>query len=197
MVCTGRNAGGGRRSRGIYNSTIRNAVYHSDYAIHDDSMRLLSGNFFSKKSGVMTPLIPFDDLVEITGDAFAFHSALLALWRRARNTFVDFRGKFLPYDPHYKGILEFTFEGDTLTGFRVYWPNETLSICARSLDGTSYAQNIRFNRDGSLNFMVGLFASHPGSFSPCVESGAEPIYAIVPGTDKRPYWPNVLQAYEL
>ena len=33
----------GQALKGIYNSTIRNAVYHSDYAIHNDSLRLLSG----------------------------------------------------------------------------------------------------------------------------------------------------------
>ena len=181
----------------IYNPTIRNAVYHSDYAIHGDSMHLLSGNHLSKKEGTLTPEITFDELAEITNDAFAFHSALLALWRRARNTFTDFRGKFLPYDQHYKGIVEFMFEGDTLTGFRVYWPNGTLSICARSENGQSWAQNIRFERDGSINFFLGLFASSPGSFSPCVEAGAEPRYAAVPGTDKRPYWPQTLVAYEL
>ena len=42
----------GSALKGIYNSTIRNAVYHSDYAIHNDSLRLLSGNHYSKKEGV-------------------------------------------------------------------------------------------------------------------------------------------------
>jgi hypothetical protein len=187
----------GSSLRSIYNSVIRNAVYHSDYAIHDGSMRLLSGNFLSKKRGVYTPLITFDELAEVTNDAFAFHSALLALYKRARNTFTDFRDCFLPYDPHYKGILEFTFDGDTLTGFRTYWPNGTIGMCCRALDGQSYAQNIRFNPDGSVNFMVGILASRPGTFSPCVEEGAEPIYATVPGTDKRPYWPIKPESYRL
>ncbi len=183
--------------RNIYNATIRNAVYHSDYAIHANSMRLLSGNFFSKKEGVYTPLISFDELAEITNEAFAFHSALFALWKRARNSFTDFRDKFLPYDHHYKGILQFTFDGDTLTGFRTYWPNGTIGICGRGMDGESYAQNIRFDPDGSINFMIGTLASKPGSFSPCVEDGDQPLYAPVPGTEKRPYWPSLPQAYEL
>jgi hypothetical protein len=187
----------GTALKGIYNPTLRNAVYHSDYAIHDNSMHLLSGNYLSNKNGILTPQITFDELAETTNDAFAFHSALLALWRRARNSFTDFRGKFLPYDRHYKGVLEFMFEGDTLTGFRVYWPNGTLSTCTRSENGQSWAQNIHFNPDGSINFFVGLFASHPGSFSPCVEHDADPVYALVPGTDKRPYWPSVLEGYEL
>jgi hypothetical protein len=189
--------GVGAALKSIYHPTIRNAVYHSDYAIHDGSMRLLSGYFKSPKRQVVSPRVEFDDLAEITNDAFAFHSALIALWKRARNSFIDFRGKFLPYDQHCKGIIEFTFDRDTLTGFHVYWPNGTLSICFRSLDGQSYAQNVRFDPDGSINFFVGTFASKPGTFYPCVEVSTEPVYAVVPGTDKHPYWPQVLAAYEL
>ena len=187
----------GASLKGIYNPTIRNAVYHSDYAIHDNSMHLLSGNYLSKKDGILTPEIPFDELAEITSDAFAFHSALLALWRRARKSVTDFRGKFLPYDQYYKGILEFMYDGDTVIGFRVYWPNGMLSTCTRNENGQSWAQNIHFDPDGSINFFLGVFASNPGSFSPCVEAGAEPRYAAVPGTDKHPYWPQALAAYEL
>ena len=187
----------GTALRSIYNQTIRNAVDHSDYAIHGERMRLLSENFLSTKSGMYTPLIPFEELAEITNGAFAFYSALLSLWKRSRNSFTDFRERFLPYDFHYKGILEFTFEGDTLTGFRTYWPNGTVGVCYRSLNGESDAQNTYFNPDGSINFMVGTLATKPSSFSPCVEDGEEPVYAVVPGTEKRPYWPGKLKAYTL
>ena len=187
----------GAALKGIYNNTIRNAVYHSDYAIHNDSLRLLSGSHYSKKEGVYTPLITFNELVELTNEAFAFHSALLVLWKRQRKLFIDFRGKILPYDDHYKGVIEFTFEDGSLNGFRVYWPNGTVGVCVRNADGQSYAQNIRFEPDGSINFFVGVLASHRGSFSPCVEVGSEPEYAVVPGTDKRPHWPNDLRPYAL
>lgn len=187
----------GAALRGIYNGTIRNAVYHSDYAIHDDSFRLLSGSHYSKKEGVNTPLITFDELGEVTSEAFAFHSALLVLWKRQRKLFIDFRGKILPYDDRYKGVIEFTFEGDSLNGFRVYWPNGTVGVCARNADGQTEARNIEFEPDGSINFFVGILASHPGSFSPCVEAGSDPEYALVPGTEKRPHWPNDLRPYPL
>jgi len=183
--------------KGIYNSTIRNAVYHSDYAVHNESMRLLSGSHYSKKEGVNTPLISFDELGEVTSEAFAFHSALLALWKRQRKLFIDFRGKILPCDDRYKGVIEYTFEEDSLNGFRVYWPNGTVGICARSADGTSIAQNIQFEPDGSINFFVGILASRPGSFSPCVEADSEPMYAFVPGTNVRPHWPDDLRPYDL
>lgn len=183
--------------RGIYNNTIRNAVYHSDYAIHDDSMRLLSDHLYSKKEKVFTPLITFDEVAEVTNEAFAFHSALLALWKRQRKLFVDFKGKILPYDEHYKGVIEFTFEDDSLNGFRVYWPNEMVGVCSRNADGQTEARNIQFEPDGSINFFVGLYASHSGSFSPLVESGNEPVYAVVPGTEKRPHWPADFRPYTI
>jgi hypothetical protein len=181
--------------RGIYNSTIRNAVYHSDYAIHNDSLRLLSGSHYSKKEGVNTPLISFDELGEVTSEAFAFHSALLVLWKRQRKLFIDFRGKILPYDDRYKGVIEFTFEEDSLNGFRVYWPNGTVGVCSHNADGQSVAQNIQFEPDGSINFFVGILANHPDSFSPCVERDREPEYAFVPGTEKRPHWPEDHRPY--
>lgn len=183
--------------RGIYNSTIRNAVYHSDYAIHNDSLRLLSGFHYSEREKCNTSLITFDELGEVTSEAFAFHSALLLLWKRQRKLFIDFRNKILPYDDHYKGVIEFTFEDDSLNGFRVYWPNETIGVCAHNATGQSYAQNIRFEPDGSINFFVGCLASHPGSFSPCVEAGSEPKYAVVPGTEMRPHWPDDLRPYAI
>lgn len=187
----------GAALKGIYDSTIRNAVYHSDYVVHNESMRLLSGSHYSKKQGVNTPLITFDELGEVTSEAFAFHSALLALWKRQRKLFIDFRGKILPYDDRYKGVIEYTFEEDSLNGFRVYWPNGTVGICARNADGTSIAQNIQFEPDGSINFFVGILANSPGSFSLCVEAGDEPVYAFVPGTDVRPHWPDDLRPYEV
>jgi hypothetical protein len=57
--------------------------------------------------------------------------------------------------------------------------------------------NLEFDPDGSINFMVGLFATRPGRFSPLVEAGAEPSYATIPGTQIKPHWPNDHQVYKL
>jgi hypothetical protein len=187
----------GNALRGICNETIRNAVYHSDFAVHDGSFRLLSGHVYSKNQGVNTVLLSFEELREITSEAFAFHSALHLLWTRQRKLFVDFKDKILPYDGHYKGVIEYTFEDDSLNGFRVYWPNETVGICMRNANGQSYAQNIRFERDGSVNFFVGVLANNPGIFSPCVEAGRDPLYAKVPVTEIRPHWPDNLRPYAI
>jgi hypothetical protein len=180
-----------------YNGKIRNAVFHSDYAISNDHFVLFSEVVLSKKKGVQTQVIELDELGELTRDAFAFHSALIILWKRQRRLFIDFKGKFLPYDFHYKGVIEFTFEDDSLNGFRVYWPNGTTCACMRDADGNSITQNVRFRPDGSVDFFVGVLASRPGPFSPCVEQGRDPEYAVVPGTDKRPHWPSDLKAYAL
>lgn len=185
----------GSALQGIYNSTIRNAVAHSDYAIHDGSLRLLSGSVYSKSQGVNTPLISFDELGEVTNEAFAFHSALLTLWNRQRKLFIDFKGKILPYDDRYKGVIEYTFESDSLSGFRVYWPNGIVGRCGRDSDGQTHAENIQFDSDGSINFFVGLYADKPGVFSPLVEDGSAPQYAPIPGTESRPHWPDDLKSY--
>jgi hypothetical protein len=59
------------------------------------------------------------------------------------------------------------------------------------------AQNFTFEADGSINFMVGLYARARGPFSPLVENGAQPIYAPVPSMDVRPHWPEDLKPYVL
>jgi hypothetical protein len=187
----------GAALKAIYDGVIRNAVFHSDYAIHNNSMRLLSSSRFSKKENMKTRIVTFDELAEVTNDAFAFHSALFQLWKRQLTLVTTFRGKILPYDDHYKGVLEFTYTGDSLDGFRVYWPNGMVGSMTRDSDGRSSGQNTEFRSDGSLDFFVGLYASNPGSFSPLVEEGASPNYAEVPGTNKRPHWPDDLKLYEL
>jgi hypothetical protein len=177
----------GTALEGIYNNTIRNAIAHSDYAVHDGSLRLLSGSM---------AIISFEELGETTSSAFAFHSALLLLWKRQLRRFTGFKGKMLPFDPVCKGVLEFVYEDDdALMGLRVYWPNGQTSYCGRDADGTTHATNIEFECDGRIGFFVGIYASKPSEFSPLVEDGSDPNYAVIPGTDKRPHWPHNLKAY--
>ena len=109
----------------IYDSIIRNAVYHSDYILHGQAMHLRSASRLSKKHGYYTPAVEFEDLTALINNAFAFYSALFSLYNRCRKSFTDFKGRILPYDQHYKGLLEFLFSAeDVLVGFRVYWPME-------------------------------------------------------------------------
>jgi hypothetical protein len=180
----------------IYDSAIRNAVYHSNYALHKSELRLPGSFRHSKRRDCLTPVVELDELVEIVNNAFAFYSALLALYERARTLLGDFINAFLPFDQHYKGLLELIFESDKLVGFRAYWPNGTLSEYTRTDQGCN-GQNLYFNPDGSINFFVGFYPPRCGTFSPLVEETAEPIYAARPGTDIHPYWPSELKAYKL
>ena len=180
-----------------HDAVLRNAVYHSDYVLHEDSMFIRKDSRFSKREGYYTPRIGLDELDEVITSAFAFFSALFALYERCRRSFGDFQRAFLPYDGHYKGILQFLFASDgLLIGFRVYRPNGTTGEYARTKEACT-GHNLSFDKDGSINFMVGLYASERGAFSPLVEDGAEPVYAVVPGTELRPHWPADLKVYKL
>lgn len=179
----------------IYDDTIRNAVYHSDYILHGSQMRLRSDHRKPKGQNILTPVVEFAELEEIISNAFAFYSALFALYERCRNSFTDFKDKLIPFDCHYKGIMEFVFgKDDGLIGFRVYWPNGSQSEFSRTEAGC-VGQNITFDSDGSINFFVGIYAVKPGTFSPLVEFNSQPNYPCCPGTEFRPHWPNPLGAY--
>jgi hypothetical protein len=184
----------GRALRSVYDPIIRNSVFHSDYVLHGDSMRLLSAFRRSKFDNMLTKIVKFDELMESLNDAFAFFSAVIVLYNRAKSSFKGFHHSILPFDGPYKGLLELTFDGAELTGFRTYWPNESLSVYARTKAGCA-AQNLTFEADGSINFMVGIYASVPGSFSPLVDRDGKPLYATVPGTNVRPHWPEDLKPY--
>jgi len=181
----------------IYDNEIRNAVYHSDYTLTDREFRIVAGTRLSRKRNCFTPVVEIDELNELFVNAFAFYSALFALYERCRKSFGDFKNAFLPYDGHYKGVLQLLFdEEDRLMGYRVYWPNQTVGEYRRGRSGCG-GSNFTFDPDGSINFFVGLYASNPGAFSPLVESNAEPSYALVPGTTLRPHWPEDLRPYKL
>jgi len=187
----------GQALEAIYDSAVRNAVYHSDYTLTDKELRLLAGTRFSKKEGAYTPVVELGELNSLVVETFAFYRAFFALYERCRKSFGDFQGTFLPYDGHYKGVLQLVFDNDgSLAGFRVYWPNETVGEYSRSRSGC-IGSNLVFDPDGSINFMVGVYASKPGSFSPLVEHDAQPAYSFVPGTDLKPHWPEDLKVYKL
>lgn len=144
-----------------------------------------------------TPVVELDELTNLVVDTFAFYWAFFALYERCRKSFGDFQNTFLPYDGHYKGVLQLIFDDESaLAGFRVYWPNESVGEYSRSKNGCA-GMNLAFDPDGSINFMVGIYASRPGAFSPLVEDGAQPTYATIPGTTARPHWPEDLKPYKL
>lgn len=178
----------------IYYKDIRNSVFHADYTITDTEFRMLDGLYKNSK-GYLAHSVTFAELDSILRRSFAFYSAVMALHRRARRQLAGLRNKLLPYDGHYKGLLELLFEDDLLCGFRTYWPNGSNSEFTRTHAGCS-GVNMTFEKDGSINFMVGLYASKRGSFSPLVEQEGAPRYTPAPGRDKPPHWPDDLKAYD-
>ncbi len=64
---------------GIYDSAIRNAVYHSDYTLTDKELRLLSGTRLSKKEGVYTPVVELDELNSLVVENIRFLQRLFCL----------------------------------------------------------------------------------------------------------------------
>lgn len=181
----------------IYDNVIRNAVYHSDYTVHEGQMRLLSDSRLSKKHLHYTTVVEFNELEELSANAFAFYSALFQLYERCRGVLLkDFKDALMPFDSHYKGLMEFVFDdADRLCGYRTYWPNGSYSEYTRTDNGCT-ALNLVFKGD-DVDFMVGFYANNPGTFSPLVERDAEPIYAARPGTEIRPHWPYDLKCYTL
>jgi hypothetical protein len=181
----------------IHDPAIRNAIYHSDYALGGGEFRLLNSMRKSRKSAQFSSVVESEELNGLLDDAFSFYTALFALHDRCLKSFGDFRDAFIPYDLPLKGLLQLVFEAEKrLIGFRVYWPNETLSEYSRTntaCDGL----NLEFDADGSINFFVGIYASKPGKFSPLVEADAQPIYPVIPGTAIRPHWPEPMKVYKL
>jgi hypothetical protein len=181
----------------IYDRIIRNAVYHSDYTLSTGELRLRGEYRFSKKKNYSSQVVEWDELGELFTDTFAFYTALFSLYERCRKSFGDFRFAFIPFDGFYKGILQLLFDDeDRLAGFRLYWPNTSVSEFKR-IGSASTGVNLHFDSDGSINFMVGLYASKPGRFSPLVEHNGLPSYSEIPGTRLRPHWPDDLKVYTL
>jgi hypothetical protein len=180
----------------FYFKDIRNAVFHADYALTDTDFVMRGDSWHKVKAGYLTPAVPLDELGEIISNTFEFYNAIMALHQWARRQLVDFKNKILPYDWHYKGLLELLFEDDLVAGFRTYWPNGSISEFSRTRAEMSHAINMYFENDGSINFMVNLYARQPGTFSPLVERDGVPVYSPAKGRTKAPHWPEDLKPYE-
>ena len=178
----------------FHSRDIRNSVFHADYTLTETGFRMLHG-LYRVKAGSLTRTIPFDELASIVHRSFSFYSAIMELHRRTRHRLSGLRHKILPYDVHYKALLELIFEDDLLCGFRTYWPNGSNSEFTRTHTGCT-AINVIFEDDGSINFMVGVYAAKRGPFSPLVEHDAAPLYNPARGRAKVPHWPNDLKPYD-
>ena len=170
----------------FYNNHLRNAVGHSDYVLGDDDFRCRRNT-----SGTRAFRISYAELDEIISSTKAFIAAFFQVEVLARQVWGLEKHKAVPYDPHYKGLMEILVdERDVMCGFRIHWPNSSESTYRRTEDGIDMT-NCYFEPDGpTIALLVGQYATNPGEFSPLVERDAEPAYSRLEGCDIIPVWPT-------
>jgi hypothetical protein len=170
----------------FYNNRLRNAIAHSDYIVADDDFRCRGG-----LSGMKAFKISYEKLDRILTSAKAYIAAFFQVESLARQVWGMHKQQAIPYDRHYKGLLEVLVDGkdDLLCGFRVHWPNGTRSTYRRTPDGIEMTNCMVHLRGKTIELMVGLYAQKPGSFSPLVEHDASPVYTRLEGREEAPSWP--------
>ena len=170
----------------FYDPKLRNAISHSDYVLTDTHFRVRNG---TGAWGAFA--IPLEKLDETVTRCKAFYSTFFGIEHAARHSFSGIANKVLPYDLHYKGLLEVLADNDgTMCGFRVHWPNGSDSTYRRTEDGIEMVNCMLAMQQNTIEFMVGMYARNPGSFSPLVEDGAQPVYTTREGDDVPLNWPG-------
>lgn len=172
----------------FYNGRLRNAVQHSDFILTDEDFRSRSGI-----SGTKAFRFTYDELNTLITKAKAFIAAYLHIEMYARRFWGLQKERAIPYDSRYKGLMEILVDdGDLMCGFAVHWPNNSQSMYRRTEHGVEMV-NCMVNLDqANVDLWVNLYARKPGSFSPLVEEGSEPIYTPLDKSGTRPTWPATM-----
>jgi len=155
----------------FYSNDFRNAIAHSDFIFTDEGFRCRNGNWM--RSFQLT----YQQVDDFLTKAKVFIGTFFGLEREARRMWGEHAGKGMAYDPHYKGIMEVLVDAEGLmNGFKVHWPNNSESTYRRTDDGIDMTNCMLDLKNATLNLFVDRYAISPGSFSPLVEDGAEPVY---------------------
>lgn len=77
-----------------------------------------------------------------------------------------------------------------ICGFKMHWPNGTDSTFRHDKDGIDMVNCMLAMQHNTIDFMVGLYARKPGTFSPLVEEGAPPVYTNREGDEVPLHWPG-------
>jgi hypothetical protein len=167
----------------FYNGKLRNAISHSDYILTEDEFRCRSG------TGAMNAFsISLENLNQTINKAQAFLSAFFELEFAARKFWGRYKNKAIPYDAHYKGLMEVLVDkDDNLCGFKVHWPNNSESYYKRTENGCDMT-NCMLGKNLKVELFVSLYARNPGHFSPLVEHDQEPAYTKM-ASGETPSWP--------
>ena len=172
----------------IYNSRLRNAVQHSDFILTDDDFRSRSGI-----SGTKAFKLTYDELDTLITKSKAFIAAFFQLEVDARVVWGSKKGQAIPYDAHYKGLMEVLVDDhDHMCGFAVHWPNNSQSMYRRTEAGAEMVNCMVNLKQATVDLWVDLYARKPGTFSPLVEEDAEPVYTPLDKSDIRPTWPATM-----
>jgi hypothetical protein len=156
----------------FYKSSLRNAISHSDYILTDEEFRCRTGTGPVGAFGISLP-----ELDRIITSAKVFISTFFGLETAARARWARQSNRAVPYDAVYKGLMEILKTEDNLMcGFKVHWPNNTESVYRRTEDGIEMSNCLLDVKHSRIEFMVGSYASEPGSFSPLVEKDGAPRY---------------------
>jgi hypothetical protein len=178
----------------IYLPEVRNAIFHADYTLSEVEFHMIRGHYLCQQ-GYLTRDVPLPELLAIVDRSFAFFYALLNRRELARGKLTHLKNKAIPFDLRLKGLIEFLFEDDLVSGFRIYWPNGQHAQYTRTTKG-AHAMNIWPGFEG-LSVAVGIYATAPGTFSPLVENGHLPRYTPAPGRTVPPHWPDDLNPVTL
>ena len=123
--------------------------------------------------------------------AKAFIAAFYQIELIARQVWGLRKNEAIPYDPHYKGLIEILVDDqDAMCGFKVHWPNNSESYYQRTEKGVDMVNCLLDEKGAKVDFFVGTYARTPGPFSPLVEHDREPAYTKLDGVDELPVWPN-------
>ncbi|MCP5405403.1 MAG: hypothetical protein H6922_04165 [Pseudomonadaceae bacterium] len=169
-----------------YNADLRNAFNHSNYILTDEGFRARLD-----LSGMKTFTISYKALDKKLTCAKAFVAAFLYMHHQTRLAWGERAGEGIPYDPHYKGLMEVLVDEEKLMcGFKVHWPNYSESYYQRKKDGIDMVNCCVSIPNATLELMVGLYARKPGKFSPLVEEGQEPRYTPLEISGDPARWPD-------
>jgi len=93
----------------FYNGKLRNAISHSDYIITDEEFRCRSGT-----GAVGAFSLSLNSLNAIITKGKIFTSTFFGLEAAARKHWSECKHRAIPYDPHYKGLMEILVDGNDL-----------------------------------------------------------------------------------
>ncbi len=168
----------------FYDGNLRNSISHSDYILTEKQFRVRNGT-----GSVGAYSISLERLNELITKAKLFISTFFGLDNAAREVWGGKKHQAIPYDPVYKGLIEILVDDDDLMcGFKVHWPNNSESVYRRTQEGIDMINCMLDMENSTIEFMVGLYARQPGSFSPLVEKDGVPIYTEIEGTGTIPEW---------